>query len=98
MSGFGTCPKCNRKGFTRRGASACTRCEKAAPVAVAVVETVETVAIATPCGVVNMPVDGSPVHTDGSPATPEPALPRKRYRRKNYIRRYGRILIVDDEE
>lgn len=28
MSGFGLCPKCNRKGFTRAGAAQCTRCEK----------------------------------------------------------------------
>lgn len=30
MSGFGECAACKRKGFTRKGSSHCTRCEKAA--------------------------------------------------------------------
>lgn len=28
MSGFGTCGACKKSGFTRKGASHCTRCEK----------------------------------------------------------------------
>lgn len=34
MAGFGTCPVCNKKGFTRKGAMMCTRCEKASVPAV----------------------------------------------------------------
>lgn len=30
MSGFGTCGTCKKKGFVRKSATCCTRCEKAA--------------------------------------------------------------------
>lgn len=118
MSGFGVCPKCGKKGMTRRGASMCTRCEKAAaqPTAVAVQETVavvepgaEEAVVAETFVVAEVPAEtmreviaesrereAAVEHVPAAEAAP--VFPRKRYRRKNYIKAMGRMLILDDDE